>query len=313
MFNSPAQSSESTAARPLATRKFPANVAKFKLETQAPDLAVCNCAAMARAAQLAYSEAQDIEAIARNQWDMTQFAFFHLKETEAYAMGNGEQIIVSFRGSDDLGDWFNDIDLIKMDGSRKGKVHRGFNRVLDRAWAVIEETISAWQNEALRQGQPAPGLFFTGHSLGAAIATLAAERLHIKGQRIDGLYTFGSPRVGDSAFSEHFNEALKACTFRFINSNDLVTRMPPRPMDYNHVGQLYYFNAKGQLRTEPSYWYRLLDRFQVRIDYLYKLKISEIDHHDIQLYVNVATQAVANTPASDATRSSRIAQQQNWT
>jgi triacylglycerol lipase len=272
---------------------------------------------MARAAQLAYSKAEDIEAIARHEWDMTQFAFFQFKETEAYAMGNGQQIILSFRGSDDMGDWFNNIDMVQVAGPCKGKAHQGFTRILDQAWGVIEQTIGNWNNAALQQGQTAPTLSFTGHSMGAAVATLAVERLHAKGQTIHSLYTFGSPRVGDSAFSKHFNQALKSRTFRFVNGNDLITRMPPRPMDYNHVGQLYYFNHKGDLQTEPSYWYRLLDRFQVRLDYLDKLKISEVDNHDIQLYVNGATRAaaspVANATGAAARSTTRMAQQQNWT
>jgi len=47
-------------------------------------------------------------------------------------------------------------------------------------------------------------MIVTGHSLGGAIATLAVAELISKGIQVDNLYTFGSPRVGDSNFISWF-------------------------------------------------------------------------------------------------------------
>ncbi len=97
--------------------------------------------------------------------------------------------------------------------------------VIDRAWA-------SWQRP----------FFVTGHSLGGALATIASYRLMKMGLNVRGLYTFGSPRVGNRAFTHDFrvlafNKGLKAKGTpqqsgegglnRFVHRLDLVARVPP--------------------------------------------------------------------------------------
>ena len=67
----------------------------------------------------------------------------------------------------------------------------------------------------------------TGNSLGAALATLAADRYG----NVQGVYTFGSPKVGNDVFKEKF--IVK--TYSIVNNKDIVTRVPP-PGIYKHVG-----------------------------------------------------------------------------
>lgn len=70
----------------------------------------------------------------------------------------------------------------------------------------------------------------SGHSLGAALATIAALHAalvcdqHRAGCEVS-LYTFASPRVGDSAFASACNQRLRS--FRIANSEDLVPCLPP--------------------------------------------------------------------------------------
>jgi pimeloyl-ACP methyl ester carboxylesterase len=91
----------------------------------------------------------------------------------------------------------------------------------------------------------------TGHSLGAALATLAADRL----RTVQGLYVFGSPAVGDRAFADTF----PVPAFRIVHHRDIVARVPPfgsRPdkgqADYVHVGGLKYIDGDGRLRDEAD-------------------------------------------------------------
>ena len=73
-------------------------------------------------------------------------------------------------------------------------------------------------------------LWISGHSLGAALATLTADRF----PKVRSLYTFGSPRVGDREFAENFTVEAH----RFVNGNDIISRLPPEGL-YHHVGQIH--------------------------------------------------------------------------
>ena len=88
-------------------------------------------------------------------------------------------------------------------------------------------------------------IWITGHSLGAALATLAADRY----RNVKGLYTYGSPRVGDKDFKKNF----RMNTYRFVNNNDIVTKVPPAGM-YRHVGELRHIDGDGVIRDKTNPW-----------------------------------------------------------
>jgi hypothetical protein len=72
-----------------------------------------------------------------------------------------------------------------------------------------------------------PRVFVTGHSLGGALAVLAASVLLSEGrQQIAAVYTYGQPRVGDPEFSAAFDAKLGALTFRYVNDLDIVPHVP---------------------------------------------------------------------------------------
>jgi hypothetical protein len=79
----------------------------------------------------------------------------------------------------------------------------------------------------------------TGHSLGAALATLGASRYG----NVQGVYSFGSPRVGNDVFKEKFDVK----TYRIVNNDDIVARVPP-PGVYVHVGELKFIDSNGIIR-----------------------------------------------------------------
>jgi hypothetical protein len=92
-------------------------------------------------------------------------------------------------------------------------VHLGFSSVLKRSWSKVEEI--------LREAEDKP-LFVTGHSLGGALAVLSGCRLAKMGRPPVGIYTFGSPRVGDMNFCAGY--ALP--TYRVVNRLDIVPELP---------------------------------------------------------------------------------------
>ena len=88
------------------------------------------------------------------------------------------------------------------------------------------------------------GVWIAGHSLGGALATLFAAKVldEMEGGlnvRLDGLYTFGSPRVGNPQFERKMTDVAQrnnTALVRVRNNHDTVTRVPF--WNYEHVGKL---------------------------------------------------------------------------
>jgi triacylglycerol lipase len=158
------------------------------------------------------------------------------------------ELAICFRGTepDELSDLLADLNAWPRRSVRgDGWVHSGFRGEIDKIWPSVVKTVDKYPNYKL---------FICGHSLGAAMATLCASRLQ---HQAFILYTYGSPRVGTRSFVKNLNVAH----FRFVNNNDVVTRVPLRFMGYKHHGQLVYINHYGKIRKMTP-WQRIKDRFR---------------------------------------------------
>lgn len=186
--------------------------------------------------------------------DATCFRFDQ-KGAQSFVAHNDDIIVVCFRGTEveERKDVWHDIQFIKVDSGQAGKqwstgrartgggVHKGFKDALDQVWDEMAEHLSN-----IHTGQK---VWITGHSLGAAMAVLAADRY----DSAQGVYTFGSPGVGDDDFIHDY--PVTANTFRFVNNNDGVTRAAPEILGSNifgHVGQLIYIDHDGHLQDETN-------------------------------------------------------------
>ena len=218
--------------------------------------------AMALAAELVYASGDEVLRTVCDQWGFHRCRFIDSDDSQVFMAADRDAIVVSFRGTEanDLSDWLTDADFNLVDGPLDGRVHEGFYDALADIWQALDREI--W----LHDPQQRKSLWITGHSLGGALAALAAARWTEMGRRISGLYTFGQPRTGDAKFSRNFNFAMKASTFRFVNDNDLVTRVPPRALGFSHVGTLKYFTDAGQLEGDVTWWRMFLDRWTFHID-----------------------------------------------
>lgn len=156
--------------------------------------------------------------------------------------GDTPVTVVAFRGTepDDSQDAKYDA-MIKHVPWEGGHAHEGFS-----------EALRAIRPEVLDAMAAAPGrLLITGHSLGAAIATLAASLVPSARRANMLLCTIGSPRVGDDQFAP----ALAGVThIRYAGACDAVTWLPPvLPFPrYQHHGVLRCIDEEGKVHTFGS-------------------------------------------------------------
>lgn len=244
-----------------------------------------NAYSLALVSRLAYERnTEQAEQLAR-AWGFDRVFFFDERETQAILLADDEKIIVGFRGSESiLDDWITNSKIRKTAGPC-GNVHRGFKTALNWVWMGIEETIEMIREEKPKEKQQT--LWLTGHSLGGALATMAAAfcKFNESPISVNGLYTYGQPRVGSEKFAANFNNAFKGQTFRFVNNNDVVTRVPPSICDYSHVGQLKYFDQTGLLKGDPdlSWWNQFWDRVGGHLDSFRNFTPDSIADHSLAL------------------------------
>ena len=136
-----------------------------------------------------------------------------------------------------------------------------------------------------RRSAPSLPLVVTGHSLGGALAVLAADILNAQGFLIHSVYTFGQPRVGDATFAARYNMTLGQRTFRIVNSNDLVPRLPGWLMGYRHCGQHFFITAAGALIFNPSLFTLLTTDFVGLYRAYRKLDGVVIEDHFMKRYI----------------------------
>lgn len=148
---------------------------------------------------------------------------------------------ISFRGSSDVADWIADFNFIPADYTPIagfGQVHAGFLDI----YGCVRADVAANLADTTRGCDQ---ILITGHSLGAALAVLAAPDVARKmppNTVEPRLTTFGGPRVGLPDFATAFDAAIECC-YRVVNFLDIVPLVPPSP--YVHVGAAIAVDSGG--------------------------------------------------------------------
>jgi len=244
---------------------------------------------LAQAANIAYQEKSTIQpAVAK--LGLENFEFLSKDDTEGYIAANENIIVVAFRGTEPthLQDVLADVRWHKVQGPL-GDVHRGFLHAFELVKDDMYNAIQRWRDKHNPQS-----LWCTGHSLGAALAIVAAAHLLADGQTVNGVYNFGQPRVGDGAFAEEFQRRFPGRHFRFVNNNDSVTRVPPRAFGYSHTGELRYIDSSGEIHEDISFWDKFLARVTGRIEDFLKPGTDGLKDHSMSLYVQHIEKALTS-------------------
>lgn len=141
--------------------------------------------------------------------------------------------IVAIRGTKTIWEWIGDFDAAPLPwfpNPQSGLVHMGFQLVYEHICKSLRELL---QNGCAGVKQ----IWVTGHSLGGAVALLAAFDIlqNMNTGVTPGLYTFAGPRVGAPDFVANFNAVIPVC-YRIVNFMDVVPQVPLAPL-YQHAGQ----------------------------------------------------------------------------
>ena len=177
-------------------------------------------------------------------------------DTGALVIDEGNCISVAFRGSRALRDWIQDFkaaehtldDLMWPNNGDTVKVHAGFLANVEGISEPLTHTIRNLQQAAWNRYP----IIVTGHSKGAAEALLAALELERQGFLVRQVITFAGPRVGNAAWANLYNSTLFEETFRVVNQNDIVPRLPAAFKAYRHAGQEIFLPSWGGWELNPS-------------------------------------------------------------
>ena len=197
---------------------------------------------LASMAHLAYDQFENEEALALFKVKLESGGFelvetFNSKatDTQAFLTRNKEFAVLAFRGTEvtKLTDIRIDVKASKAP-VLEGRVHSGFRLAYESVAKDIEKNVLALDKLPL---------YLTGHSLGAALATVATQRMEHNPrirQTIAACYTFGSPRVGNNNYDRDFKSPI----YRVVNTTDIVTVIPLLTMGYIHIGDVRFLGSK---------------------------------------------------------------------
>jgi len=154
-------------------------------------------------------------------------------------------IIIVFQGSVSIRNWILDAMFIQLDFDYPGvvgaRVHGGFLRGAESLYDLIIADV-----RTLLRTKPGYKLVVTGHSLGAAHATLVSLLLRDSEGIEPEVQTYGEPRVGNRAFANYWNQRINKVTWRFSHNRDPVVQIPFQVMLFHHrAKEVFLKNRSG--------------------------------------------------------------------
>jgi hypothetical protein len=171
-----------------------------------------------------------------------------------HSVGESTQnIVVSFRGSVSLSNWITNLNFPKTSAypqCTNCRVHEGFYK----AWMSVKDVVVA-EVQRLLKIYPKAQIFVTGHSLGGALAALCAAQLGASTASlkdpIEGVYTYGQPRVGNINFRDFYNSGTHV-SWRLTHYRDPVPHLPLHSQGFTHTSTEVFYN-------QPSTMHKMCD------------------------------------------------------
>jgi triacylglycerol lipase len=199
-----------------------------------------NARAMMWFSQLAYEigKRATIDAIAP-RWGFAKVTVFVKRKIAANSVcgtrgligERSDAVVLAFSGTDPVV-WEMHATNLNIRLSQDCDTHSGFKSAIEAARDEIERAVELCRDG----GKP---LFVAGHSLGAALAVLAAQQAdRLPGGTPRGVYVYGMPRVGGERFRDEYNARLGDITYRLVHGDDIVACIPFSGIGFRHVGRM---------------------------------------------------------------------------
>lgn len=189
-------------------------------------------------------------------------------------------ILIVFRGSDEIIDYLRDMKLRKKvipygGVNPKIKVHTGFIQAYKKIREIMHDNLNKENPKRI---------FITGHSLGGALATLCAVDIDYNMNDDFGIditcIVFGCPKVGNKEFVQSYDSRITE-HFRIVNGSDIVPHLPRWWQNYWHVGREYLYG-----KHTPKFYWELIKKGKI-ITALKTLLIGTINDHFRKSYLTI--------------------------
>jgi predicted lipase len=165
-------------------------------------------------------------------------------------------VAIAIRGTEGTLEWIHDADFLLVPCpflTGAGHTEDGFTAMYESLRTGVAANSPTVVNALAKLPFPrsVSSVTVCGHSLGGALATLLALDVAANtSYKNPSVYTFGSPRIGDSLFASTYDQVVKN-SYRVANRLDIVPTLPP-PVDYDHVLNLYELNPIRFLPLPPK-------------------------------------------------------------
>ncbi|KAH6633249.1 Alpha/Beta hydrolase protein [Boeremia exigua] len=148
-------------------------------------------------------------------------------------------IVLSFRGSRSVRNWITNLSFPVASTSICTNCSSSIG--FWQSWLEAQTNVVAAIKKAQAQ-YPTFKVVATGHSLGGALASLAASVLRNQGITVD-LYTYGAPKVGLQPLADYITSTTKGQNYRVTHKFDPVPKLPPTFLGYRHTSPEYYITT----------------------------------------------------------------------
>lgn len=178
--------------------------------------------------------------------------------------------ILVFRGTSQFKNWLTHINVAPLIND----AHRGYEKALDAIWPDLGPKLQKVKGK----------LFYTGHSMGGALAALSARR-----HEPTAVYTYGAPPIANRLLAEQYSRNFSV--YRLVNYRDVVSKVP---LASSHLGELHYLSHDHSLNIAPDQGELLLDQRRGPRKVMRKLNRKKLLHLPERLCDHSPQNYVAN-------------------
>lgn len=200
-------------------------------------------------AQASYSSISDLDSWTCKTCDQNVELDYVVEESGVRALQGydsySESLFIAFRGSANIQNWIDNIQISKITpyndtsiGVSKG-FYKAYNSIKPELFDNLVNLVDKYNTRRI---------LITGHSLGAALATIMAYDIATMFPTYELSYVinFGSPRVGNTAFAKSFNGYSSSFThYRITHYYDIVPHVPEEFLGYEHVSDEIWYNEEN--------------------------------------------------------------------